>query len=416
KTAKKISPGQRTASSVSWSPTLTSDAADYAPGTTAKLTGTGFLPNETVRVQVLHANYVEGDPIGEDHEPWYVTANENGNFETTWHVCEDDCVGQTLRATADGQDPAGPVRHAEVLFTDSNPPLEPDLIITSLSSSGPFCRGSVFTIYFTTGNNGDVYNAGNVFTAQLGNGGGNWPNSPDILGTLTLSGTSPLTGQITATIPLDYNGVGSSHNIRIVASNPDVEGADYGTEILIGSPPNDYNVTGGGAFCPDNATGLNVGLQDSQEPFTDNNKTYNFTYQLYLNGSPIGSPLIGTGSALDFGIQSFAGTYSVIATNGETGCTAPMKNTVTISSSLVAPGLTKSPDVSSVCAGAMLTVTTIPGSGGTGATDQYRYNDGSGFTAWGTTVPSFSAVIGTNTIESRRIASGAGCNTSASNT
>ena len=72
KTAKKISPGQRTASSVSWSPTLTSDAADYAPGTTAKLTGTGFLPNETVRVQVLHANYVEGDPIGEDHEPWYV--------------------------------------------------------------------------------------------------------------------------------------------------------------------------------------------------------------------------------------------------------------------------------------------------------------------------------------------------------
>jgi hypothetical protein len=52
------------------------------------------------------------------------------------------------------------------------------------------------------------------------------PNSPTTLGSLTLSGTN-LTGQITATIPLDYNGVGSSHNLRIVSSVPDAFGPDF---------------------------------------------------------------------------------------------------------------------------------------------------------------------------------------------
>jgi hypothetical protein len=102
---------------VSYEATLTSDKDDYAPGSTATLTGSGFEPGETVTMQVLHANYHEGDPIGEDHEPWYVTADENGIFITTWHVCEDDCVGELLRATADGQTSG---LHAEVLFTDAS--------------------------------------------------------------------------------------------------------------------------------------------------------------------------------------------------------------------------------------------------------------------------------------------------------
>jgi hypothetical protein len=89
--------------------TLETDLADYPPGSICTLTATGFLPGESVRMQVLHADYVVGDPItGADHDPWFVTADASGNFVTTWHVCEDDCVGETLRATADGQDPATP--------------------------------------------------------------------------------------------------------------------------------------------------------------------------------------------------------------------------------------------------------------------------------------------------------------------
>src|SRR6266542_2278451 len=117
--------------------TLTSDQADYAPGTTATLTGSGFQAGETVAVQVLHADYQPGDPIGEDHEPWYVTADDNGNFTTTWHVCEDDCIGATLIATADGQTSS---RHAEVSCTDA-------ISLSSLSlTSGTTNGGTLVTI------------------------------------------------------------------------------------------------------------------------------------------------------------------------------------------------------------------------------------------------------------------------------
>ncbi len=82
-------------------PTLTSDSVDYQPGSTATLTGSGFQAFEPVQLQVLHA---DGTPdTGAEHQPWIVTADADGNFTTTWHVCEDDCVGSLLEATADGQ-------------------------------------------------------------------------------------------------------------------------------------------------------------------------------------------------------------------------------------------------------------------------------------------------------------------------
>ena len=94
--------------------TLTSDQADYQPGTTATLTGAGFEAGESVRLQVLHDDGTPG--TGADHDPWYVDADASGGFVTTWHVCEDDCVGSALIATADGQSSA---RHAEAYFTDA---------------------------------------------------------------------------------------------------------------------------------------------------------------------------------------------------------------------------------------------------------------------------------------------------------
>src|SRR6266550_3121997 len=76
----------------------------------------------------------------------------------------------------------------------------------------------------------------------------------------------------------------------------------------------------------------------------------------------------------------------------------------------------KNPAAATVCAGTTLTVDVTAGTGGTGTSqDEYRYDDGSGFTAWSTTVPSFTAVTGTNTVESRRTSTGTGCNTSSSN-
>jgi hypothetical protein len=80
--------------------------------------------------------------------------------------------------------------------------------------------------------------------------------------------------------------------------------------------------------------------------------------------------------------------------------------------------IAKVPNVTDVCAGQTLTISvTTAGTGGVvgSSQDEYRYNAGSGFSAWSTTLPSFTAVVGTNTIESRRFSNGTGCTTSSSN-
>jgi hypothetical protein len=93
--------------------TLTTDLPDYPPGATVILTGTGFQPGETVRLDVVHAD--GGTWEGDYHVPWYVIADSLGNFVTTWYV--QDCDNIALIASADGLSSG---LHAEVYFTDGN--------------------------------------------------------------------------------------------------------------------------------------------------------------------------------------------------------------------------------------------------------------------------------------------------------
>jgi uncharacterized protein YjdB len=93
--------------------------------------------------------------------------------------------------------------------------------------------------------------------------------------------------------------------------------------ITVNPLPAVYNVSGGGSYCS-GGSGLHIYLSGSV-PF-------GFTYQLYIGGStPVGTALAGTGTLLDFGLQTTAGTYSVVATNTATGCTNNMLGTPTIS-------------------------------------------------------------------------------------
>lgn len=88
--------------------------SDYAPGATANISGWGFEAGESVSLQVLHADGTSDG--GEDHQHWTAVADEAGRFETTWHVCEDDCLGSTLRLTATG---ASSSLSVDYLFTDA---------------------------------------------------------------------------------------------------------------------------------------------------------------------------------------------------------------------------------------------------------------------------------------------------------
>lgn len=92
-----------------------------------------------------------------------------------------------------------------------------------------------------------------------------------------------------------------------------------GVSVGIQPLPTVYDVTGGGNYCAGGA-GSNVYLSNSQ---------IGVTYELWV-GSLMVSTLTGSGASLDFGPQTVAGTYRVVATNATTPCTRNMRGTVNI--------------------------------------------------------------------------------------
>ncbi len=90
--------------------------------------------------------------------------------------------------------------------------------------------------------------------------------------------------------------------------------------IIINPAPPAYAVTGGGAYCT-GGTGFPVGLAGSDA---------GISYQLYNGASPVGASITGTGLSINYGIQSVAGTYTVLATNMGTGCNSNMTGSAPI--------------------------------------------------------------------------------------
>ncbi|MEY4635247.1 MAG: hypothetical protein RJA55_1045 [Acidobacteriota bacterium] len=98
--------------------TVSTDKADYAPGETALISGSGFAAGEDVTLQVAH---VTGETeAGAGHESWTVVAEESGSISSSWYVNPDDSLGATLLLTAVGASGA----RAEWTFTDG-PPADP---------------------------------------------------------------------------------------------------------------------------------------------------------------------------------------------------------------------------------------------------------------------------------------------------
>jgi hypothetical protein len=55
-------------------PTVKTNAADYPPGTTVNITGSGFTPGEAVAITLVES------PLLDTHGPYTVTADGNGNI------------------------------------------------------------------------------------------------------------------------------------------------------------------------------------------------------------------------------------------------------------------------------------------------------------------------------------------------
>ena len=137
------------------------------------------------------------------------------------------------------------------------------------------------------------------------------------------------------------------------------------TIITVNPLPASYNVTGGGGYCA-GGTGVDIGLNGSQD---------GVSYQLIYSGSAVDT-LPGSGSALDFGLFTFAGAYTVLATDSITGCS----NTMT-GSAMVTVNPTVTPFVSigasggtTICVGTIADFTATAINGGSAPLYEWSVN------------------------------------------
>ena len=156
--------------------------------------------------------------------------------------------------------------------------------------------------------------------------------------TLNLNGLAGKTIFLIFTWANDADGIG--------ASGPPASIDDISLIYCIKNT--NYALTGGGGFCT-GSPGVHIGLAGS---------VTGISYQLYMGGNPVGNPVDGTGSPIDFGLQNVVGNYTVIGKSGV--CTYNMPGSVNVTENpLPIPSIgSNTPQ----CAGSTLNLTSSGGS------------------------------------------------------
>ncbi len=138
------------------------------------------------------------------------------------------------------------------------------------------------------------------------------------------NGTIPVGGTVHGTgYALNFGLQTLSGSYSVVATNASTGCMNNmaGTvNVNVNPMPNAYSVTGGGAYCSGSA-GVNVGLGTSDA---------GINYQLYFGTAPQGSAVPGSGSPIDFGVKTAAGSYTIKATDALSGCTTWMSGSANV--------------------------------------------------------------------------------------
>ncbi len=214
-----------------------------------------------------------------------------------------------------------------------------------VTGSGNFCAGG-------TGLHVGISGSGSGIAYRLYNGG-----SP--VG-------SPMIGSGTG---LDFGSETTAGTYTVIATDPSSSCTNNmagSAIIVVNALPGVYHVVGGGGYCA-GGTGVHIGLSNSNS---------GVNYQLYDGFASTGGVVLSAGGPLDLGLQTTAGTYTVIGVNASTGCTSTMADSaVVVINTMVAPHVNLSTGVGdTVCAGNMITFTATPVNGGTSPTYQWTVN------------------------------------------
>ena len=128
-------------------------------------------------------------------------------------------------------------------------------------------------------------------------------------------------GIMVATVPGSYSGVdfgaqtdtGTYTVVAVNAATSCSSNMSGSTTIYVNPLPTSYTVSTGGSFCA-GGTGVDVNLGGSD---------MGVQYQLYNGGTAVGLPMTASGgSMVDFGFVTNPGTYTIVAKNPSTTCTA----------------------------------------------------------------------------------------------
>ena len=143
-------------------------------------------------------------------------------------------------------------------------------------------------------------------TTSLGDptAGGSWSSSSPPCGTVNLSGV--VTGiSAPCSTTISYTLATGCYTTVVV-------------NVLAG--PAVHHIYGGGVYCPGSPC-PHIYMDSSQ---------VGVNYQVFCGGTPLGSPIAGTGGTIDIGALCTACVYTVVATNVTTGCSAIMSGSVTV--------------------------------------------------------------------------------------
>jgi large repetitive protein len=130
--------------------TVKTDAADYPPGSTVTITGSGWQPGETVALTLVES------PLFDSHGPYDVIADGNGNISDSSFVPDEHDLNIRFYLTAVGSQSGA---QAQNTFTDA----KPNTVTVGTQSPNPVAPGSSAAYTITVNFNGN----GNSCTSPL---------------------------------------------------------------------------------------------------------------------------------------------------------------------------------------------------------------------------------------------------------